>query len=151
MYDDFIEKLYDTFSEARRPTKEEMTIYKDFECAEIMEKFSPHKNCDLPDKTIDEYNQGLLWLRPIALRHYLPRYLEYSLINPDTQVAEFTLYTLSTHDSEFYEERFIMFTDKEKDILVEYLKLYRTTLEGFDIELFEKDIQRGLEIWTKKT
>ncbi len=144
MYDDFIEKMYDTFSEARRPTKEEMTIYKDFECAEIMEKFSPYKNCDLPDEIVSSFFNALVWLKPEAFRYYLPRYIEYDVQHQDYSFFGYLLYEIVPENFDnAFKERFIMFTDAEKEIIVQYLQIRQKTADDVD----QKDIQRGLEIW----
>ena len=122
MYEDFIEKMYEAFSSAEKPELDEIAPcrHKCLECDEIKYGLHPYNVKDVPDELIAKLNESLPLLSPKALRYYLPRYMEFGLLNQDHIVFELTLYHLTPSKKElsedYYRERFSVFHSGRKKL-----------------------------------
>lgn len=50
MYEDFIERMYKVFSDAEKPTLDEMTPHRCCECDEVRDQLHAYDKRDVPDK-----------------------------------------------------------------------------------------------------
>lgn len=137
--------MYKVFEKTPKPNKDDMTPHRCFECDEIRDQFFDFGQRELPDKVIISHSDSLPLLSPVALRYYLPRYMEFSLINQYSDAFEFILYHLAPEKiDEYWKPRLEVFKKEEKRIIVKYLEI-RKNLEEAEFE--EEWINRGLEIW----
>lgn len=121
------------------------------ECDELAMDFLPYTYESLPPEILDSHYDSLPLFSSQALLHYLPAYLLYSLKNPESRVAEFTIYQLSPTKSdinkslEFHQERFDVFSKEQKNAICDFL-IEASRLEAFDS--FEANLTRAKEIWS---
>lgn len=146
MYEKFIEKMYRVFSNCEKPNIDGMTPHRCLGCDEIRDQaLHPYNMREVPDKPLNYHGDALPLLSASALRYYFPRYIEFGLLNQDSNVFENCLYHLAPAEiDEYWEERIAIFSDEEKAIFREYLELRRSVE---DAEFDEEDIVVGLAVW----
>jgi hypothetical protein len=87
-------------------------------------------------------------LNPMALRYYLPRYLEFSITHQSSTACEFVLYHLAAEnpEEEYWKERYTVFSPSEREAIVQYFQ-HRSTWPDADID--KEWLQRGLAFWRR--
>ena len=145
MYQEFIEQMYKVFSDVEKPLIDDITPHRCIECDDIRDQVHPYNKRDLTDALLKYHGDALPLLSAEALRYYFPRYIEFGLLNQDSNVFDNCLYHLSPEEiDEYWKERINVFSKNEKEILVEYLHIRE---QGEDAEFNEEYIQRALKIW----
>jgi hypothetical protein len=98
------------------------------ECDSVAARLSPHEVRDVPAEEMRWLADSLPLLSPRALRYFLPRYLEFTLTNPESIARDNVLYHLSAEDpsEDYWVERYRVFTQPERFAIAEYLR-YRQT------------------------
>jgi hypothetical protein len=80
--------LYSAFSQAPRPKREEITPHKCLECDEVACALAPYEAAAVPSEALDRVCYELSLFGPQAFRYYFPRFVEHSLKNPPSILAE---------------------------------------------------------------
>jgi len=141
-------KFFDAFKGAPRPELDQITPHRCWECDRVRDDFSEYEVKNVPDYILHDHGDSIPFLSPIAFRYFLPRYMEFTVENPDANAAEYLLYNLSPNhrNSEFWRGRCDAFVSKEKEVIIQYLE-YRRTLP--DVEFDEEYINSGIDFWEK--
>ncbi len=145
---EFIKKIYKVFSYAEKPSITEITPHRCEECDEIRDSFYAYDQKSIPDNLIKKFFDSLPLLSPKALKYYLPRFLEFSLLNRDELVFEFCLYHLTggKPNDPYWEDRIKIFNQKEKELLKEYSMLCKQLSKDFPID--GATLERALQFWS---
>ena len=138
--------VFDAFKAAPRPLRSEITQHRCDECDRVCDDLSRFEVRDLPDQVVEYHHDSLPLLKAVALRYYLPRFIEYSCTHKDGSVGEYLLYHLQLvgdSSDEYWAERIAEFTASERGAVVLYLE-HRRTWEYED----EAELQRAIAAWT---
>ncbi len=124
-----------------------ITPHRCEECDEVRDRLSRHEPRRVPESDMKWLGDSLPLLSPEALRYYLPRYLEFSITHRDSNACEFVLYHLSSEhpEEEYWAERYAVFSQEERDALVEYLR-YRSGWAGAELE--QAWVLRAIRFWS---
>ena len=145
MYQEFIKRMYLVFSEVGKPELHEMTSHRCIECDEIRDQIHPYDKKELPDHLLHYHGDSLPLLSPLALHYYFPRYIEFGLLNQESNAFDNCLYHLAPDEIDgYWKERINIFSINEKKILREYLNM-RRKIDDADFD--EEYIVKGLETW----
>ena len=137
--------MYQVFSSVKKPDINKMTPHRCCECDEVRDQLHAYDKRDVPEKLLHYHGDAIPLLSPKALRYYLPRYIEFGLLNQDANAFDNVLYALAPDElDDYHTERINVFTKEEKKIFVKYL-LLRQTME--DAEYDKEYIDKGLEAW----
>jgi hypothetical protein len=144
---ELIARLYDAFSAAPRPDRDEVTTHRCWECDEVRDRLAPHIVHAVPLHDMEWVSDCLSLLSSKALRYYLPRYFEISIRRRLSNARDSVLFHLTAEDPQeaYWKERYGAFSRPERQAIVDYLR-YRCTCE--DAELDRDLLARGLEYWT---
>ncbi len=146
MHQEFIKRMYRVFSSVEKPLIEEMTPHRCPECDNVRDRLHAYNQREVPDELLIKHGDALPLLSPKALRYYFPRYIEFGLLNQDSNTFDNCLYHLAPNEiDDYWHERIAIFNAEEKSVLREYLQL-RRTLEYAEYE--EDHISKGLSVWT---
>lgn len=114
------------------------------ECFEVRKAFRSKIWKTIDDKILEENFDKLPLFSSEAFYYFLPAYLIYSFENfDDNDVCEFTIYALSPNkdslrdDFDYWKERFENFTDKQIEIICEFLTLVDEDIVG-EFRSFER-------------
>lgn len=139
-----VELLYAAFAEASRPTLDDITPHRCYECDEVRDGLAPYAARTVPDEEVRA--DSLPLLSPTALRHYLPRYIEFGFTHRDSILSEFLIYNLCAENLE--ERRYAAFSIAERQALHRYLKhRYDTTDQSNDFTC--GFLLRGIAYWSE--
>lgn len=141
-----ISSFFEAFSEAIRPSINELTPHRCLECNKVRGDFVRYSVNDIPDDVMKYHGDSIPFLSPVAFRYYLPAYIKYSCNNHSSNAAECVLYALCPYDikDEFWNGRCDVFTKKEIMAIIKYLEFRRTLPEAE----FEEDwISIGINFW----
>ena len=143
----FIDALYAWFSAAPRPSAEEVTSHRCLQCDEICDELSRCTARSVPDDFFRGHADSLPLLTPTALRYFLPRYLEFSIRNQDSDLSDLILYSLSgcSSDQGFWLPRFQTFAHAERRAVAEFLKLRQMWA---DRDPDDPDLVEALHYWS---
>lgn len=86
--------IYAAFSSAPKPKRDVITPHRCPECDDITARLAPYEAAHVPDSEMQRLGQGLALLGPEAFRHYLPRFIEFSMAYADSDVARYIVYNL---------------------------------------------------------
>jgi hypothetical protein len=141
-----VERIYAAFSEAARPAADDIAPHPCCECAEVAARLVPHQSREVPVEDMSCLADSLPLLSPRALRYFLPRYLEFTLTNPESIARDNVLYHLSAEHAseEYWVERYRVFSQNERFAIAEYLR-YRQTWP--DAKWEAEHMARALENW----
>ena len=141
-----VQEFFEAFAEAPRPEAEEITSHRCCECDRILDDFAQYLVADVPQGVIEYHQDSLPLLSPKAFRYFLPRYVQVTCEDTNSDVTDMLLFNLSPDDpdSEFWSKRCTQFSEVEKSAIIEYLRHRRSF---YDAEIDEKWIGPGLEYW----
>jgi len=144
-----VQSFIDAFGGAPRPDIGEITGHRCCECNRVRDDFSQFSVADVPESVIEFHQDSIPLLTPKAFRYYLPRYVQVSCENLESDVSDMLLFSLSPDDpeSEFWSQRCDEFTETEKQAIVEYLT-YRKSWSDASVD--SQWIEPGIEYWSNK-
>lgn len=132
----YIARLYGAFADAPRPEHAEITPHRCAECDEIADRLALHAARDVP-------HEDMLWLGdsampllgPKAFRYYLPRFIEFCLLTPQSSAEAVINYNLvPSGDLDVGERnRFSGFNEAERRAVLEFVE-YRSSLPGSEFD-----------------
>jgi hypothetical protein len=134
-----IESTYAAFSEAPRPEFDQITGHRCRECDAVRDEFAKYQVRELPDAIVDYERGALPLLTPMALRYFLPRYI-------DSSAIDYVLYHLSAeHPHEpYWAERYAVFSDQERAAIANYIAERCTWPEAW---VEAEHLERAKRIW----
>ena len=137
--------FYKAFQDAPRPSIDENAPHRCWECDKVRDDFSKYNVGKVPDDVLHYHGDSISLLSPKAFRYFMPRYVEFTINNPDANAVDNLLFNLSPDDptSEFRKGRCDAFT-KEREAIIEYLQYRRTLPDG---EYDEEWIGPGIDYW----
>jgi hypothetical protein len=143
---DYIGRLYEAFAGAPRPRRDEITPHRCAECDEVADRLSPHTARAVPHDDMLWLGDSLPLLSPKAFRYYLPGFIEFCLVTPQSSTEAVINYNLAPSGSLDVGERdrFAQFTDAERRVVLEFVE-YRLALP--DNEFDEEYLQDALSFW----
>ena len=136
--------IYAAFSSAQKPKRDVITPHRCPECDDITAKLAPYEAAHVPDAEMQGLGQGLAFLGPEAFRHYLPRFIEFSMAYPDSDAARYIVYNL-VPDPDLDvgpRNRFQFFSTEERKALRKFIE-HRGSSE--DPYLDENAVKQALE------
>ena len=141
--DEMIDEIYSAFSKAPRPDICDITSHRCHECNRIRVDFADFNNRQVPDSVIKYHSDALPLFSASALRYYLPRYMEYSLLNEGSNAAESVFFELCPSPiNDWHLQRIESFTNTEKELVTRYLQAHASIYLD-DME----DINKCLYLW----
>ena len=141
-----VQSFIEAFKEAPRPAREEITNHRCCECDRIRDDFAQYSVTDVPESVIEYHQDSIPLLSPKAFRYFLPRYVQVSCENRESDVTDMLLFNLSPDDpdSEFWSCRCDDFTESEKQAIINYLT-YRKSWP--DAVVDNRWIEPGMVYW----
>src|SRR5262245_23342362 len=91
---EFVERLYEAFSQAPRPAEEEIAPHRCGECDEVAARLAPHESRRVPDEDMFWLGDSMPLLGHKAFRYYLPRFVEFCLKQPNSSADAVIDYNL---------------------------------------------------------
>jgi hypothetical protein len=131
---DYIERLYQAFADAPRPDRDEITPHRCDECDEVSARFSRHPARDVPHDDMLWLGDSMPLLSPKAFRYYLPRFIEFCLVTPQSSADAMINYNLAPSGVDLGERnRFAQFSDAERRAVHEFVE-YRAALPDYEFD-----------------
>lgn len=129
---DYIERLYRAFSSAPRPQPSEIAPHRCGECDEVAARLSPHIARAVPHEDMLWVGDSMALLGPKAFRYYLPRFIEFALLVPESSAEAVIHYNLApSGDLDVGDRnRFSQFNDEERRAVLEFVQ-YRAALPEY--------------------
>jgi hypothetical protein len=143
----YIDRLYRAFAQAPRPGPAEITPHRCGECDEVSARLSRHGARDVPHDDMHWVGDCMPLLSPIAFRYYLPRFIEFCLVTPESSADAVINYNLAPAGELDVGERnrFAGFNEAERQVVLEFVQ-YR---HGMPDSEFDQDyLQRALAFWS---
>ncbi len=109
---------------------------------------------NLPAEIIEDHSADLPLLGPLALQHYLPAYMLYSLGHPKSNVMMFTIFHLTPSEGQdeerknYFQERFGPFTQPQSTAIALFLDDVRNS--PLQQEYWE-ELKRAALLWPTGT
>jgi hypothetical protein len=147
-----IEQTYAAFSRAPRPSINQMTSHRCGECDGIRDEFAKYRARDVPSHSINNNTAVLSLITPMALRYYMPRFVEYSIVPTfaDSVIIDSLLYQLGpekTHEP-YWAERLSIFAEVERAAVANYIATRKTWPDGgYDGGYHDQFFDRAEIIW----
>ena len=136
------------FSLINKPNKKDISPYYDKEARELVDAIYSHDNLSVPDKIVERYSSYLPFFSHQGLRYYLPAFLTHSIIHTNSDCCEsvmFELFLKFDKKDRYWVERMSVYTQKEKMLIVKFIKYIQTRdEEGFFTNNEYKEV---LERW----
>jgi hypothetical protein len=112
-----------------------MTPHRCDECDEISRRLAPHAARDAPHEDMEALGADLPLLSPKAFRYDLPRFIAFSLVEPDSSVAMMIDYDLSPSPTLDAGERnrFVAFTVEEGRVVREFVE-HRACINDSEVD-----------------
>lgn len=101
----------------------------------------------LADDSFVEYHaDSLAALTPVGLRALIPRYMEYALLHPTSEVTERLIFHLSPSNpqSAYWRERLEAFSREQRHVVAIFLSHMANELRG---QYYEHHIENALQVW----
>ncbi|MFZ6749050.1 DUF6714 family protein [Undibacterium sp. Ren11W] len=145
----FINEMYLAFRDARQPSVDEITLHRCIECDDIRDTFEPYSVRNVPDEKVEWLARSLCFLSPITLRYYLPRCIEFDIINPNSWVGDSIIVFIRVQNvsDPYWAERHDEFSQNEREIVSEYLEILQARN---DANIDDEQLTLALEIWEGK-
>lgn len=143
---DYIERLYRAFADAPRPDRDEITPHRCGECDEVAARLSRYAARDVPHDDMLWLGDSLPLLSPKAFRYYLPRFIEFCLVTPQSSAEAVMNYNLApSRDLDVGERnRFSQFNESERRGVLEFVE-YRAALPDYEFD--RKYLEDALRFW----
>jgi hypothetical protein len=144
---DYIARLYQAFASAPRPAQGEVTPHRCDECDEVSARLSRHAARHVPHEDMLWLGDSMPLLSPKAFRYYLPRFIEFCLVAPESSAEALINYNLApSGDLDVGERnRFAHFADAERRVVLEFVE-YRVALP--DSEFDRKYLEDARAFWS---
>lgn len=114
---DLVETVYAAFSEAPRPSADEITHHRCPECDDVRDLLHPFTAREVPDLEQYPLYSALSLLTAPAYRYYLPRYIANAVQTPSSNAAEMLLYSLGRTS----DDRVAGFSPRERVAVLEFV------------------------------
>ena len=126
---EYVERLFASFAYAPRPARADITPHRCCECDEVADRLSAYTARDVPEDDMHWLGDCLPLLSAKAFRFYLPRFIEFCLRVPNSNVEALINYNLvpSTDLDVGERNRFAGFSDEERRVVLEFVE-YRASL-----------------------
>lgn len=143
---DYIARLYRAFADAPRPKHDEITPHRCDECDEVSARLSGHPVQEVPHDDMLWLGDSLPLLSPKAFRYYLPRFIEFCLVTPQSSADALINYNLApSADLDVGERnRFAHFNSAERLAILEFVEYRAASPAG---EYDEKYLNDALDFW----
>jgi Family of unknown function (DUF6714) len=144
----YIERLYGAFADAPRPGPGEITAHRCDECEEVSARLSRYAASDVPHDDMLWLGDSMPLLSPKAFRYYLPRFIEFCLVTPQSSAEATINYNLApSGDLDVGERnRFAQFNDVERRIVLEFVE-YRAGLP--ECKFDRRYLEDALAFWAE--
>jgi hypothetical protein len=94
-YDELLRQIKSAFADAPAPSEDNIVCHECEECLALRNDVRGHTPDELPDPWIERSFDQLPFFSDDAKRFYLPAFLRFAALKPDSLVAQFVLYALS--------------------------------------------------------
>ena len=142
------------FASAPRPASSAITDHRCPECDTVASLLAPHTAADVPEEVLDYLGDSLPLLSPVALRYYLPAYLNRALASGGFRWIDFLIYHLSPSRSDFAErgeywrERLAVFSQHERAAVLGFVEWM---LENHSVgREYTEELVRARSIWAQQ-
>lgn len=139
------QKIAEAFEKTPPPARKSLVYVGSWETGNLLRNLA--KVRDTPtDQFIEWHADSLPVFTPEGLRHVLPYYMQYSLRNLRSEVAERLIFHLSPAetDDDYWRPRLKVFSTAEKEAICAFLGFLEKELEG---EHYESHFARALVVW----
>jgi hypothetical protein len=142
----YLERLYRAFAATPRPREDEIAPHRCCECDEVVRRLAPHESARVPDDDMLWLGDTLPLLGPAAYRYYLPRFIEFCLVQPPAMLDAVINYNLApTGDLDVGDRnRFAAFTPGEARVVLEFVEHRRAEP---DLDLDREYLDKAREFW----
>ncbi len=120
------------------------------ECDRLARDFSTYSFDEVPPNVVEYHGDSLPLFGPVALRHYLPTYLLYSLYHPGSDVLEFTVLHLTpsaesrAESGDYFEQGFGPLSEAQRLAVAAFLEdVVSYQWYTFD----EHEFKRAAKLW----
>jgi hypothetical protein len=146
---DTIRLIYAAFASAPKPRADCITPHRCGECDEVASRLAPHEAQAVPAEDMYWLGDSLPLLAPEAFRHYLPRFLEFTMTHPDCSAEGLILFNLVPSPTLDVgpRDRFTQFTREEAQAVLAFLS-YRASLP--DAKHERVDIDAAVAFWSRR-
>jgi hypothetical protein len=120
------ESIASAFKDVPYPGDDKIALHECPRCRELRDDLRGKSSPVLEDCVLERNCGDLALLSPAAFHHFVPSYMLYSLIHPDSEVAFFTCQNLGVagFDS-FFLERFRLFSSQQKEAAIAFLEFFK--------------------------
>ena len=121
------ESIASAFRDVPYPGDDQIALHDCPRCRELRDDLRGKLSSVLADGVLERDCGDLALLSPAAFHHFVPAYMLYSLIHPDSEVAFFTCQNLGVagFDS-FYLQRFRLFSFQQREAAIAFLEYFRS-------------------------
>ena len=95
-YDELLQKISEAFATAPRPADDALVAHECEECANLQDALRGQSPEELSDAWVQKSFDQLPFMSDDAKRFYLPAYLRVAARAPDSTVAQFVLFALTS-------------------------------------------------------
>ncbi len=118
------------------------------ECSDLVSAFAELSWQLVPASLIDANYDKLPLFCPGAYHHFLPAYLLRSLDAIESLTREFTFYSITTREDNWFAERTRLFSAAQIDCIISYLEFEQTQFEeNQDWLATDKVMSKRLKYW----
>ena len=121
------ESIVSAFKDVPYPGDDCITLHECPECRQIRDDLRGQSWQILAEAILERRCDSLPLFTPAAFHFFVPAYMLYSLIHPDSEVAFFTCQGLGVagFDS-FYLQRFRLFSSQQKEAAIAFLEFFKS-------------------------
>ncbi len=145
-------EIYHVFGETSYPKNEVLIEHLCDECVGLHQDFAEKKWNEVNEEIIEKNYDNLPLFSPEAFHYFLPAYLLYTLENFESDVAEFTLYSIAPDKhwkdkngevNDYHKRRFEPFDDAQMNVIHKMLLLYQENPDYYnEFKLIERAFGR---------
>ena len=144
------------FKDVPYPGDDQIALHECPRCRELRDDLRGKSSPVLVDSVLERNCGDLALLSPAAFHHFVPAYMLYSLIHPDSEVAFFTCQNLGVAGfDDHYLQRFRLFSSKQKDAVIAFLEFFKSyKSEDDDPDIRERQEKQNridvvIKLWGK--
>ncbi len=142
-------QIAEAFAEIPYPGDDRIALHQCDECERIRHDLCGQAPSTLSEEILDRI--ALPLLSPEAFRYFISAYMCYTAEHYESSIAFFTRQSLGEAGAdEFYLERFRLFTERQREVVISLLEFLRSQeIEGDDEDNreYREKIDADIKIW----